>query len=58
MAVGNLNYYFQDKEDLLGFVQESTLAGLLSLAERVKELDAAADHELFRQTAGHVVLFN
>ena len=58
MAVGNLYYYFQDKEDLLAFVQESTLTGLLALAGRVKALDAPLDRKLFLQTAGHVVLLN
>jgi AcrR family transcriptional regulator len=58
MAVGNLYYYFRDKEDLLAFVQESTLTGLLSLAERVKVLDVPADRKLFLQAAGHVVLLN
>jgi AcrR family transcriptional regulator len=61
MAVGNLYYYFQDKEDLLAFVQESTLTGLLSLAARVRALDplqTPADQKLFLQTAGHVVLLN
>jgi AcrR family transcriptional regulator len=58
MAVGNLYYYFRDKEDLLAFVQESTLTGLLSLAERVKALDVPADRKLFLQAAGHVVLLN
>ncbi|HEX3530129.1 MAG TPA: TetR/AcrR family transcriptional regulator [Thermoanaerobaculia bacterium] len=58
MAVGNLYYYFRDKEDLLAFVQESTLTDLLSLAARVRALDAPADTRLFLQTAGHVVLLN
>jgi AcrR family transcriptional regulator len=58
MAVGNLYYYFRDKEDLLAFVQESTLTGLLTLAERVKALDVPADRKLFLQAAGHVVLLN
>jgi AcrR family transcriptional regulator len=58
MAVGNLYYYFQDKEDLLAFVQESTLTDLLSLAARVQALDDPADRKLFLQTAGHVVLLN
>jgi AcrR family transcriptional regulator len=58
MAVGNLYYYFRDKEDLLAFVQESTLTGLLSLAARVRALDAPADRKLFLQIAGHVVLLN
>jgi AcrR family transcriptional regulator len=58
MAVGNLYYYFRDKEDLLAFVQESTLTALLSLADRVKALEVSADQRLFLQTAGHVVLLN
>jgi AcrR family transcriptional regulator len=58
MAVGNLYYYFRDKEDLLAFVQESTLTGLLSLAERVTALDVPADRKLLLQAAGHVVLLN
>jgi len=58
MAVGNLYYYFRDKEDLLAFVQESTLTDLLALAARVRALDAPADSRLFLQTAGHVVLLN
>src|SRR3954451_13501747 len=58
MAVGNLYYYFQDKEDLLAFVQESTLTGLLGLAARVRGLAAPIDQRLFLQIAGHVVLLN
>jgi AcrR family transcriptional regulator len=58
MAVGNLYYYFQDKEDLLAFVQESTLTGLLDLAGRVRALAAPADEKLYLQVAGHVVLLN
>ena len=58
MAVGNLYYYFRDKEDLLAFVQESTLAGLLSLASGVRSLPLPADQKLYLQIAGHVVLLN
>lgn len=58
MAVGNLYYYFQDKEGLLAFVQESTLSGLLDLAARVRAFEAPADQRLFLQIAGHVVLLN
>src|SRR5262245_52472340 len=35
MAVGNLYYYFRDREELIAFVQEEALDGLLDLAERV-----------------------
>ena len=41
MAVGNLYYYFKDKEELLAFVQEDALAGLLALAARVRATGAA-----------------
>jgi len=58
MAVGNLYYYFQDKEDLLAFVQESTLNGLLQLAAGVRRLGVPAEQKLFLLTAGHVVLLN
>jgi AcrR family transcriptional regulator len=58
MAVGNLYYYFQDKEDLLAFVQQTTLAGLLSLAARVEALDLRVDRKLWLLLAGHVSLLN
>jgi AcrR family transcriptional regulator len=46
MAVGNLYYYFRDKEDLLAFVQEDSLAGLLALTERVRGLPLRQDARL------------
>jgi AcrR family transcriptional regulator len=58
MAVGNLYYYFKDKEELLAFVQESALAGLLDLAARVRALDLGADQKLFLLIEGHVVRLN
>jgi AcrR family transcriptional regulator len=58
MAVGNLYYYFKDKEALLAFVQEDALAGLLALAERVRGLPLRADGKLFLLLEGHVVLLN
>jgi AcrR family transcriptional regulator len=58
MAVGNLYYYFRDKEALLAFVQESTLAGLLDLAARVRESDLTADARLSLLIEGHVVCLN
>src|SRR3954452_10685996 len=48
MAVGNLYYYFKDKEQLLAFIQEDTLAGLLDLAAQVRETGLRADAKLFR----------
>jgi AcrR family transcriptional regulator len=58
MAVGNLYYYFRDKEELLAFVQEDALAGLLDLAARVRAADLPADAKLFRLIEEHVVRLN
>ena len=58
MAVGNLYYYFKDKEELLAFVQESALSGLLDLAARVRALDVRADQKLWLLIEGHVVRLN
>lgn len=58
MAVGNLYYYFRDKEDLLAFIQQTTLTGLLDLASRVETLDLRADGKLWLLIVGHVTLLN
>jgi AcrR family transcriptional regulator len=58
MAVGNLYYYFKDKEELLAFVQEDALAGLLEIAARVRETGLRADAQLFRLIEEHVVRLN
>jgi len=58
MAVGNLYYYFRDKEDLLAFIQQTTLAGLQSLAARVEALEMRADAKLWLLVAGHIALLN
>lgn len=58
MAVGNLYYYFRDKEDLLAFIQQTTLAGLRDLAARVEPLDLRADGKLWLLMVGHVILLN
>jgi AcrR family transcriptional regulator len=58
MAVGNLYYYFKDKEDLLAFIQQTTLTSLQSLAARVEALDLPADRKLWLLVAGHVALLN
>jgi AcrR family transcriptional regulator len=58
MAVGNLYYYFKDKEELLAFVQEEALAGLLEIAARVRETGLRADTRLFRLIEEHVVRLN
>lgn len=58
MAVGNLYYYFKDKEALLAFVQESTLSDLLDMAARVRELDLPADQKVRLLLEEHVVRLN
>lgn len=58
MAVGNLYYYFRDKEDLLAFIQQTTLAGLQRLAARVEALELRADAKLWLLISGHVALLN
>src|SRR4051794_11532434 len=58
MAVGNLYYYFKDKEELLAFVQEDALNGLLEIAARVRETGLRADARLFQLIEEHVVRLN
>jgi AcrR family transcriptional regulator len=58
MAVGNLYYYFKDKEALLAFVQEDTLEALLELANRVRNQKLRANGRLFMLIEEHVVLLN
>jgi AcrR family transcriptional regulator len=58
MAVGNLYYYFRDKEDLLAFIQQTTLTGLRELAAQVEPLDLRVDGKLWLLIAGHVTLLN
>lgn len=58
MHVGNLYYYFDNKQELLAFCQEDTLGGLLALAERVQETDGRPDRSLHRLIVGHLVRLN
>jgi AcrR family transcriptional regulator len=58
MAVGNLYYYFRDKEELIAFVQEDALAALLALADRVTALPRPAEEQLYELIVGHVVHLN
>jgi len=58
MAVGNLYYYFRDKEALLAFVQEDALHGLLELAARVRGMKLTADRRLALLIEGHVHRLN
>src|SRR5688500_20331346 len=58
MAVGNLYYYFENREALLAFCQEDGLDGLLALAARVRALALPVPQRLALLIAGHVVLLN
>jgi AcrR family transcriptional regulator len=55
MAVGNLYYYFKDKQELLAFCQQDAVAGLLQLAERVQGLALPADQRLYLLVVGHML---
>jgi len=55
MAVGNLYYYFADKQALLAFCQEDALAGLLDLAARVRGEALPADQRLWLVLVGHLL---
>lgn len=58
MHVGNLYYYFKNKEELLAFCQEDALAGLRALVEEARSLDVGADQRLRHLIIGHVELLN
>src|SRR6187455_3418051 len=55
MAVGNLYYYFADKQALLAFCQEDALAGLLELSTRVRGEKLAAYQRLWLLVVGHML---
>jgi AcrR family transcriptional regulator len=55
MAVGNLYYYFADKQALLAFCQHDALAGLLALAARVRAEQLPADQRLWLLVVGHML---
>lgn len=58
MHVGNLYYYFQNKQELLAFCQEQTVSGLIDLAEQIRRQPWQADEKLYRLITGHVVRLN
>lgn len=58
MTVGNLYYYFANKQELLAFCQRETLGGLLELAEWVRALGVRADAGLYLLVLGHVACLN
>ncbi len=58
MHVGNLYYYFENKQELLAFCQEDALAGLLELADTVLAEPGTAIGKLERLIVGHIELLN
>jgi AcrR family transcriptional regulator len=58
MHVGNLYYYFENKQALLAFCQEDALDGLLDLVASTRRERLAPEEALRRLVVGHVVLLN
>ena len=58
MTVGNLYYYFENKQALLYFCQDETLNGLLDLAAWVGDNAEGAAERLFLLIVGHVICIN
>lgn len=58
MQVGNLYYYFENRQELLAFCQRDALAGLLELAAWVTEAELPASARLYLLIKGHVVHLN
>jgi AcrR family transcriptional regulator len=58
MHVGNLYYYFENKQALLAFCQEDALAGLLELADRIAASGQPVDRQLEALIVGHIELLN
>ena len=58
MHVGNLYYYFRNKQELLAFCQRHTLTALMELAERITHQPWRADEKLYRLIVGHIVQLN
>ena len=55
MQVGNLYYYFRNKQDLLAFCQGHALTGLLEMIQRVRNHELRADTQLYLIVLGHVL---
>ncbi len=58
MTVGNLYYYFENKQALLYFCQDETVDGLLDLAAWVGDNAEGAAERLFLLIVGHVICIN
>jgi len=58
MHVGNLYYYFRNKQDLLAFCQQDALDGLLNLAADIEAQELPPDQKLRQLIVGHIVRVN
>ena len=58
MQVGNLYYYFENKQELLAFCQLDALSWLLDLAAWVEEQDLDVSGKLYLLVHGHVLRLN
>ena len=58
MTVGNLYYYFRNKQELLAFCQEETVSRLLALAEWVEARALSAPDRLYLLLVGGVLCLN
>jgi AcrR family transcriptional regulator len=58
MQVGNLYYYFENRQELLAFCQRDALEGLLDLAAWVEGQELPASGKLYLLVLGHVVHVN
>ena len=58
MHVGNLYYYFENKQALLAFCQQETLDRLLRLARQAHRISAPPDGRLHWLIRGHVRTLN
>jgi AcrR family transcriptional regulator len=58
MQVGNLYYYFENRQELLAFCQRDALEGLLDLAAWVERQELPASGKLYLLVLGHVVHVN
>lgn len=58
MHAGNLYYYFENKQALLAFCQQDSLAHLQRMAEEVMAAEPLADRRLHRLIVEHVRILN
>ena len=58
MTVGNLYYYFENKQDLLAFCQEDAVRRLLEIAEHIMQVRLDAASSLWNLIVGHIRCLN